>query len=224
MRSTVQFLIVLCFLSLHVGGLQAQQAAGGSSMPVQRNTGNPAADEAAYIAAKKQWIKEHPEAAGPPPSGGSLVGKPADGGPGPISEKLMPSPPPPRHSLVDDAVTVNTADPAFFKLASIKAVNLNNRVSAEHFAHYEEQAANEFAKNNLVVDWEKKLLYTLPRNSSKPSTIHEINVAGGTLELMNCVDCTSPKFSIAEQTATKLVVLIVGVDGAESLYQVEFTK
>jgi hypothetical protein len=100
-----------------------------AQMPKEIHTGNPAADDAAHVREKTQWIKEHPE------EYRKLGGNPAVvlGNPSPPNE-VSPSTPKPLFSAI------NT-----YQLANIQAVAAgNSNVAAEELARETQSVLHEF--------------------------------------------------------------------------------
>ncbi len=191
--------------------------------------------EEKHRAEKMEWIKNNPEAYRAQCinigenlkdlSDVGLEGNPAEGGEGPVSEIKMNGsgnkynePPSPERKEI---LTIDKKDTSLYKLVSVRIVDINNKYTQEEKNYLELEAENWYYNESILIDWNKNLWYSIPRDSHSSPTTSIINRESSSLESINCIGCQPVKFNITEQTPSKLIFLIE-MEEEDFSYQLEF--
>lgn len=144
---------------------------------------------------------------------------------GAIPEHLLKAPSAEKPAPVFYVPPVDEKRTDLYKLTAVDAVDIHKRHTASEMRGFQAEAAREFAKMNIVLDWKKDSWYFIPRDRQQKPTKMQFQVGNRLLQFMNCRACQSNTFSIVEQTENVLILHLRPQDeGQFFVYAFTFKK
>jgi hypothetical protein len=178
--------------------------------PTIELTGDAAIDDANWIKAKSEWIKNYP--AEYQSVGGKIdvVSNGAD------TQVVVAEP--------ANTTKIDFSDSRLYKLVKIDVVDIDAKHSSADMAIYRNEALSDFNNYTIAVDLANGIWYQKANNRDDVEWSKKINVTQGVISYADCKDCQD-KYEIIEQTTSKLVLQVKPQDeGKFFVYQLEFSK
>lgn len=123
------------------------------------------------------------------------------------------------------AAPVDVTRPDLYKLASVDAVDVNNKHTPQEMTVFQAEAEGEFQKINLLLDWGNQRWYVIPRDNQLEPAEKKFRVEGNLLQFMDCRDCQDNTITIAEHTDETLILQLQPQDeGRFFVYVLTFKK
>lgn len=107
-----------------------------------------------------------------------------------------------------DATLIDLNLRDLYKLTAIDAVNLNDKHRPQEMNAFQAEAAGEFEKMNIVLDWENGSWYYVPRDQQAAPVEKKFRVEKGLLQFMDCRECQDNTFTVAEHTEHTLILYL----------------
>ena len=115
--------------------------------------------------------------------------------------------------------------PDLYKLTAIDAVDVHGQHTASEMKAFQAEAEAEFAKTNMVLDWENRTWYFIPRDLQKEPGKKEFQLEKDFLQFTDCRPCQDNTFTIAEQTENALILYLKPQDAGKSfVFSLTFKK
>ncbi|GJM30639.1 MAG: hypothetical protein DHS20C17_32740 [Cyclobacteriaceae bacterium] len=123
------------------------------------------------------------------------------------------------------AAPVDINCPDLYKLIAIETKDPDKKHTEQEMKAFQQEAEGEFKKMNIVLDWENRRWYFIPRNNQIKPTERKFWVEGDVLQFLECEECQDNTFTITEHTDNALILQLQPQDeGQYFVFSFTFKK